>query len=77
MLNKSGWGKYDPNGYGEMQVDRGTDPTASKDGPPFGQANVDDAAHLLREKFNDVSKQFPKLTEAQKVAHRGLSVQRR
>jgi surface antigen len=65
ILNASGWGLYDSNGYGLMQVDRSSSPITS-DGP-FSQAHINQAASILRNKLDIVQRKYPNLTLSQQL----------
>jgi hypothetical protein len=49
-LDKNGWGLYDSNGFGIMQVDRQNSPK----GGPFSSEHVNQAASLLRKAIDEV-----------------------
>jgi soluble lytic murein transglycosylase-like protein len=64
ILTKEGWGMFDRNGYGLMQID-GTKHTPDMTDGPRGRANVEQAARILRDDFVIIQKDFPKLTPTQ------------
>jgi hypothetical protein len=51
------------HGFGLMQVDDRNSFAVVREGGPFGQPHIDQAASILRDKLNEVKRTFPHLSE--------------
>lgn len=65
-LDANGNGKYDPNGYGVLQVDINNGHQA-KEGGPYGLGHLKQAAGIFKAKLDKVKQQHPKLPLEQQL----------
>ncbi|WP_343859687.1 LysM peptidoglycan-binding domain-containing protein, partial [Fulvivirga kasyanovii] len=64
FVNDEGYGTYDPNGYGLLQVDKNAH---TPEGEPFSEEHIEQAAGILLGMLEVIKKEFPQWTRAEQL----------
>ncbi len=66
VLDANGWGDHE-NAYGIMQVDKRFHSPIETEGGPAGEAHIQQATAILRDKLNTVERRFEGLSDSQSL----------
>ncbi|UII29641.1 hypothetical protein LVD17_15175 [Fulvivirga ulvae] len=64
FVNDEGYGTYDPNGYGLLQVDKNAH---TPEGEPFSEEHIEQAAGILLGMLEVIKREFPQWTRAEQL----------